>query len=291
MGIHKRAILEVLCLVSFVSSAMANGFPEISGWQAKGQAETFNTENIWKAIDGAAELYMAYGFMEMQVLHYTKEGVKISISVFNQSQALNSFGVFMREKNSKATKVSAGTWAVAWPPHQCLMIKDRYYVKIDAVKGKLSASDCLVLLTAMDGSLPGKTELPDVLGLLPTKNRVDNTLGYTKKSFLGLSNLKNCLHALYSRADGEEYLVFTFVASKGQSNEAIFAELSESWDKKDKAAQPTLTKEIPYRGLVAVTLTPKGVFGVADAGENSTTLSVLKTLLKEKKEEKKGQAL
>ncbi len=275
-----RAVIP-FALSPILSAALADAadFPNIPGWEAKGEAESFHVDSIWKAINGAAELYLTYGFLELRVRDYEKKGVEVSIRVFNQGEPLNAFGIFAREKNPQATPIEAGTKALAWPPHQCLMIKDRFYVKADAVKGKLQPADCRSLLVAMERSLPGEAELPTSVTLLPKTDQVAGTLGYTKGSYLGLGSLKNCLHALYTTADNEQYIAFTIVADEGESNRKTFDELSNVWEKLEQTNQPTLTREIPYRGLVAVTLTPKGIFGVADAGALDATLAALAALV------------
>jgi hypothetical protein len=169
-----------------------------------------------------------------------------------------------------------GAASLAAPPWQCLLLKGRFYVKVGALKGKLDVPTCKSLLQALAAALPGSKEQPAALSRLPKDNRIDSTIGYTREGYLGLSDLKDCVHAEYSTKTGEKYQAFVLLA-EGKSAEETWKALGPKW--KPLPSEPSAkAREIPYRGLAVLMRTEKGIVGVVEAGDEKTSIARLKAL-------------
>ena len=283
MRIHP---LVVVCLWLLLLSppGRAADFPEIPGWKASGPILTFNAQSIWQAIDGAAETYLAYGFRELRVGDVEKGEWKAAINLYDQGSPLNAFGVYHRERGKDARVIPAGAEGAFVAPYQCVLWKQQHYVKVEMSRGKLTQEVCLELLTALSGGLPGTGDPPTELTRLPAKNRIDGSIGYTRKSYLGLSELEGCLHADYQAGkEGKRYQLFTFLTSStnpanglsARNSEDLWKTLAAKWKPAKHEKLSALIRDIPYRGPVAVALTPGGIYGVTDAGDPSATLATL----------------
>ncbi len=49
-------------------------FPPVDGLAIRGEAEVFDSDTLFEYINGAAESYLAYGFEELRVQSYDKDG-------------------------------------------------------------------------------------------------------------------------------------------------------------------------------------------------------------------------
>lgn len=268
--------MKTLLVITLLAGSAAVDFPKLTGWNASSRIENFRSEELFKAIDGAAETYLTYGFEVLQSRSFEQGELKIAVNLFDMGAPLNAFGIYRRERGSKANVIQAGVEAVAVPPYSCLLLKDRFYLKVEAQKGKLTDEICSNLIRILAKALPGDDTPPKELKRLPAQRQVQDSLSYTRKSYLGLSELENCLHAEYTTESGKKYQLFTIV----DQADRIWKELSGKWKSVEHQAGPVLTRSVPYRGLVAVVSTKKGIFGAVDLGDAKATLVVLESLAK-----------
>lgn len=248
-------------------------------WKQVGEESAYTPDNIWELIDGAAEIYVAYGFKGLVERRYELQGCVATVDIFDQGEPMNAFGVFSRESPPDAERISAGAMGAAVEPYQCMMIKGRYYVRAQAMQGDLNAPECRGLLVAAARDLPGGDDPPPELGSLPSRGRVAGSLGFSRKSYLGLADLSNCLFAKYRMGDGREFELFTILPRGEQTAEGVWRELGGKWQAAKVNDLPALHRDIPYRGKVAVVRTPERILGVVDAGDLDLTLETLREAL------------
>jgi hypothetical protein len=85
------------------------GNDDISGYQKKGSTALMTDEqSIFKAIDGAAEQYIRYGFIEGVEQMYSNSSADIDIRIFNQGTPANAKATFEQFKPSSGEVISAG---------------------------------------------------------------------------------------------------------------------------------------------------------------------------------------
>ena len=237
--------------------ALLADFPAVEGWKPAGEIMTFDKQGLFKAINGAAPLYFSYGFIELRVRDFTKGETRIAVNIYDMGTALGAYGIHQREHSSRL----------------CTLLKDRYYVKIEAMKGKLSVDSCRELKTGLSAGLPGGGGPPAELKLLPQKKRVAGSVKYTPEGYLGLSELKDCLHAEYVGAAGKKFQVFVI------TKQGAWDSLAKKWKATVRGEMKVLSREVPYRGLVAVVRVGSRVYGVVDAGDD--TLETLERVVGE----------
>jgi hypothetical protein len=254
--------------------------PKIPGWQGPTDVEQYTPETVWKAINGAADLYIAYGFRGLTLAEYEHKEVLFSVHIFEQATPLGAYGVFLKQWPSEGQSLSLGAAALAAPPYQCVLVKGPYYVKADATRGKATVEDCRQLLTTLTKAIPGGNQLPKEMTLLPKKDQIDRSLGYTKTSFLGLAELGNAVYANYPQKKTNPYQLFILLPDAGKPDP--FAALNAKWTPGSKGKFPWRSRKVPYQGDVVVASLPSGVFGVAGVSDIPTALEILASLLNEK---------
>jgi hypothetical protein len=258
-----------------------DAFPAIAGWVKHGKPQSYGKDTVWQAINGAAQLYISYGFVRLREQSY-RRGAKRSVTVqlYQQQSALGAYGVFARERPPGATELklpSAGA-AVSQGQAHCLAVKGRYYLKLVA-STKLAAKDCKALLGPLSAWLPGPTGLPAALKQLPAKGRVAGSLRYTQRSCLGTRRLRRCLHADYQLgATKKRYTLFVLLPKRGKGAATSWKRLSGHWTKKTVNGVAMLTTTIPYRGTAAVLRRGELLVGAAGVGDLAATAALLAKL-------------
>jgi hypothetical protein len=271
-------LLSAAVATSGPGASGASGFPAPAGWAPAGEVLTFGRGELWEYIDGAADAFLAYGFREVRVRDLSSGDITVSVAVYDMGTPLNAFGMYRSERPGGEPAVAAGAEATVLAPDQCLLLKDAYYVKVDVLDGRLSADAGESLVRAIAAALPGRDGLPASLAVLPAAGRVAGSEGYARESFLGLSDLKGCLHATYRDEGGAAYPAFFLVPGDGEALESIWARLAERWEPIEREGAPVLLRTIPYRGLAGVIRTERGILGAAGAPDRETLLARLERL-------------
>ncbi len=272
-------------VIVFVSSFCllgADGQDDLSGiyqktkdWKSEVAVEVFGPKTLWNAINGGAEVYLAYGFERLHMGELSQGDLRVSMNIFDMGAGLNAFGIYRKEKPRKGVTLAIGAQASSAPPFRCTFYKDRFYVKIGAMGGELSTEKCRELASATAALLPGDNQAPGVFALLPKKDRIAGSVGYTLESWLGLSELAHCLHAEYNLGQDQAVSVFVMLPASSRPVEKTWQKLASKWTpiKSDKGA--FLSRSVPYRGDVVLAKTKRGIFGVAGAGKIEQSMALL----------------
>ncbi len=269
-----RTATALLAVLTTAAAAAAFGFPQPPGWKPVGEAASFGPDNLWEQVDGAADLFLAYGFRQLQVQEMESGGVRVAVNVYELGSPLDAFGVLTVEGGSEPIlPVAAG--AVVSPPYQCLLAKDRFYVKVETTAGELSAGLGEALVAGLAAALSGHDGPPAELALLPAGRIVPGSVRYARQGFLGLSELSSCLHA---KLTGSEAQVFVVVPGDKLSVDGIWQALAAKWVAVEHPGRPILARKVPYHGLVGVIRSSSGILGVTDAASKEELATTLEGL-------------
>lgn len=257
----------LLLVVLMTTSAPAVDIPVIEGWTPAGDAITFGPSTLWEHINGAAETFLQYGFQGLATGELSNDGVAIAVGVYDMGSALNAYGIYRTEMPEAAATLAIGAQAVVSPPYQCLLVKDRFYVKVDVYDGEIDDKVGREVVTAIAAALPGKDGLPEEFSKLPSKGRIPGSEKFTREAFLGLRELTNCLSAEYSESNDTDYRVFVMLATEGGTTDEAWRSLTKKWNALPQGKAPMLVKEVPYTGLVGVVRSKAGIVGVVGGTE------------------------
>ncbi len=83
---------------------------EVAGWKWDGKGKSFNTKTVFEYIDGAAELYLAYGFLGLKVWRFEKAGAPpINLEIYEQASSEDAYGVFSFEQQDEPAGIGQGS--------------------------------------------------------------------------------------------------------------------------------------------------------------------------------------
>jgi hypothetical protein len=276
----RRFFVLVALAVALSCGGAPQEFLAIDGWTPQGEPATYDAAGLWELINGAADTFLSYGFEEVTVQNYGTGDVIASISVYDMGRPLNAFGIYRTEAPASEAALPIGTEAVVSPPYQCLLLKDRYYVKVEAYEGEIDEVTGESLVTAIADALPGEKGLPPEFAALPTTGMVPGSSQYTREALFGLAELNQCVHAAYTDDAGNEYQAFVVLETAEVTAEDYWMKLASLWQETELEGDPVLWREVPYSGFVGVIRSNGGIIGVADAVDEAQLLARLETLAK-----------
>jgi len=271
-----RRVFQVAVLAVLLSCQVApQAFLTIAGWSPEGEPSTYDATGLWKLINGAADVFLSYGFETVTVQKFSAGDVTASIAVYDMGRPLNAFGIYRTEAPADETALPVGTEAVVSPPYQCLLLKDRYYVKVEAYEGDIDQATGEALVAAIADALPGDAGLPPEFTALPTHHMVAGSAQYTREALYGLAELNETVHGAYVDDAGSEYQGFVLLQTDEVTANDVWQKLASRWQEIDLYGEPVLFREVPYSGLVGVIHSNGGIIGVADAADEEQLLDRL----------------
>lgn len=259
------AVLALSATLS-CSGGSDTGFPDLDGWTQVSEVRTYNADNLWEYINGAAELYVSYDVQTSRTADLRSGDLEVTLDLYDMGEPLNAFGVFSRERTGQRAAVPGATEAAVAPPYLALLVKGSMYAKINVLDGELTEQTGQALLEALAARLPGDATQPEELDRLPQEGRVANTEGFQREGYLGLTELTDCVYAEYAE-DDESWAGFVVLSG--------WDGLAERWDRVEHGGEEILYAEIPYRGFVGVKQTAAGILGVAELADRQSLLERL----------------
>ncbi|MEI8225527.1 MAG: DUF6599 family protein [Bacteroidota bacterium] len=195
----RNKILIGFFLILLSGSAFAQEFalPELAGYKKTTKYPVFVPENLWDFINGAADTYLAYGFVDLHVAEYKKGKNVIKLELYRHSDNTMAFGIYSTERSPSFRFMNLGAQGYI-ADGAINFFKGNYYVKIRTYSKSektLQSAESLALRVA--NMLEGGSEMPAVLSKFPEIGRKMNEETYINESVLGHKFLNKAYKAIY----------------------------------------------------------------------------------------------
>jgi hypothetical protein len=83
---------------------------ETAGWRWDNQEERHDSRTLFGYMDGAAELYLSYGFQDLTVRRYVKPGLPpITVELYKMASSADAYGVFTFERQDDPAGIGQGS--------------------------------------------------------------------------------------------------------------------------------------------------------------------------------------
>ncbi len=193
----KFLLLLTIALLSLTSYSQDVIVPDLSGYKKITNYPVYVPENLWDFINGAADNYLAYGFVDLHVAEYKKGKNVIKLEIYRHRDNIQSFGIYSSERSPSFRFINMG--AQGYDVGGAInFFKGNYYVKIRTYSKKtktLQAAETLAGKVA--GLLEGSTEMPAILSKLPSEGKKLNEEIFINESVLGHNFLNKAVKANY----------------------------------------------------------------------------------------------
>ena len=215
--------------------------PKISGLTCTPDEKIYNADTLFEIIDGAAEVFLQYGFVRMDMARYAgPAGVEVRLELYEHNSVANAFGMYSQESDPAQHFLKLGTEGYQGEGY-LNFFTGRYYVKVMTDQSGPAAATALERLArAAHAKLAQKDEWPAELKLLPTEGRQPHTEQFIARSFLGRAFFNSAWVAKYT-AGKDTAQVFVLEAKDA-------ADVSRVLDEYRKAAPGGTVRGIPSTG-------------------------------------------
>jgi hypothetical protein len=192
----------------------------VPGWKSEGEVYVFNPSNLYTYINGAADFFIAYGFVELAGANYTpidsgKDA--ITVDIYDMGNPLNAFGVFQSRRDDALPSLNIGTASLGADGY-LVFYKDRYYVEIQALITEKETAVIQTTAQSVAEHIPGDNAIPMELSFFPEKNKIAGSERYIRGGILGHAFLDRGIVCGYRM--GTER-ASTFIAFVPSSKDAI----------------------------------------------------------------------
>ncbi len=195
----------------------------VPGWAQSREARSFDPDSLFELINGAAESYFVYGFMEAVAAEYAnpQQPSPMVLELYRMKDARNAFGIYRSELNPDADFLQVG--AEGYLAETALNFwAGPYYAKIvvyeDDAALRREMTQFALRLAEQIGE-PGS--LPPEVALLPAENQVPYSARYLPMDVLGQTYLSDAFEAKYRSGESESRLVLLSLGDRAAAGEAL----------------------------------------------------------------------
>ncbi len=145
-------------------------------WKWDGKEMKYNSKTLFGYMDGAAELYLAYGFEDLTVRRFERSGQPpIVVELYEMASSEDAYGVFSFEHQDEDAGIGQGS---EFGGGLLRFWKGKHFASVYAEgEGTGVESGILEMGKAVANSIPSTGPEPKLVGLIPGKN-----LGLADKS-------------------------------------------------------------------------------------------------------------
>jgi hypothetical protein len=206
----KKNILIILILV-FTGSLFAQELtlPELNGYKKVTSYPVFTPDNLWDFINGAADNYLAYGFVDLHVAEYKKGKNVIKLEVYHHKDNTMAFGIYSSERSPSFRFINLGSQGYS-ADGSINFFKGSYYVKIKTYsKSEKTLQAAESLANQVSNMLVGENKMPVAINQFPDAGKKKNEETYINESVLGHKFLSNAFRANYE-AGNSAFSIYLF---------------------------------------------------------------------------------
>jgi hypothetical protein len=158
---------------------------EAGGWKWDGKEMKYDSRTVFKYMDGAAELYLAYGFQNLTVRRFEKSNQPpLIVELYEMASSEDAYGVFSFEHQDEPVEIGQGS---EFGGGLLRFWKGEYFASIYAEgEGTEVESGILKVGRSMAHSIRATGLEPKLVGFIPGKDfgLVDKSVRYLKSHVL-----------------------------------------------------------------------------------------------------------
>lgn len=238
-------------------------FPDIEGWKLSPPPgdSVYTPENLWDIIDGAAEVFLANGFVELRIGEYTDgRGIDVRVELYRHNSRANAFGIYSQERNPAYHFIEVGTQGY---------IEDKvlnflcgiYYAKLSSHSSGAQGQEAMMMVArALETHLDQGSEWPAACALFPPDGKRQNTDTYVAENFLGYS----ALHSAYVAQYDGGYRLFAIECDRPENVHSMAEAYAKATGNQTGHVEEGATVEVrdPHNGSVFLRLLNRHLLGI-----------------------------
>lgn len=161
---------------------------QIEGWKVDGHTDMFEGDDLFFLINGGADVYLEYGFKQVISRNYTSEsGNSLKVELYEMLDEDAAFGIFSLFKIDEGTTQFAQVGRMS---DNHIRFRTNKYFGIIMLQSSdpPSLKSMIGFARFLVNTLPGGTEKPELVSLLPDEGFISSDVKYFRGN-IGLSNI------------------------------------------------------------------------------------------------------
>ena len=177
-------------MTSEIDITESDFFPQsIDGWQRKGKPVVYaGKDKLFEYINGGAETYLSYSFIQVSTSTYIRKdtGDSIKVDVWEFANSDDAYGVYTKDKAGKDIRIGN---EAALHENYLWIWKGKYFISVEPYKGDASPDDAIILATSITNNITtGKIYEPVILRYFPEEGYIQGSSKYFHKK-INLDNI------------------------------------------------------------------------------------------------------
>jgi hypothetical protein len=247
----KYKFLIALILIGFSGSALSQEIkmPELKGFKKTNSYPVYLPENLWDFNDGAADTYLAYGFINLHVAEYKKGKNVIKLEIYRHTDNIMAFGIYSTERSPTFHYMNLGSQGYI-ADGAINFFKGSFYVKIRTYsKNESTLKSAELLAHEVNDLIKSGKEMPSALSLFPATGKKVNEETYINESVLGHKFLNKAYKANYE-SENDTFSIFIMESTPKKTQKTVDAYLAATGTEATEAEIGKYMLKDGYNGTI-----------------------------------------
>jgi hypothetical protein len=261
--------------ILFVSMSLSYGqkslFPQIPDWKITQDDPVYNANNLWDIIDGAADLYLEYAFVDLHIARYINtDSIEVKAELYRHATEVDAFGIYSQERDTGYNFIQLGVQGYL---QQGVLnfLTGSYYIKLSTFqKGSKAQEAMLTISKTLTAYLKQNNTLPKLFHVFPEERKLSNTEQYVARNFLGYSFLNSAYTVLYK--DSAAFKVFVIESATPEKANAMIEKYLHAVPKETVMKLDSGTYQIrdPHNGAIGLQIFNQYICGIINCANSKT---------------------
>ncbi|MDR1516601.1 MAG: hypothetical protein LBS52_00625 [Dysgonamonadaceae bacterium] len=261
------AILLCIAGQSFAQTSQeVKGYlPQVEAWTIDSEIGTFNRDNLYERINGAAPLFLENNFQEMTSMVYNRgEGEYITIQAYRHATPEDAFGMYASERSTDMEYLAIGGEAQGHESGLYFFAGCFYVQMSSSGKGEAFTSAMQSIGKGLAEKLDPASSYPAIFAKFPKDNEIPYSKAYITQNYIGHEFLKPAYTADYE-IKGRKFQVFLIDGKTEKGTKKILGDYFAFTKQSGAVSEGKLLIKDKYNGNIPVILKGQYIIGAFDS--------------------------
>ncbi len=261
--------LFILVLSLSLSYGQESLFPQIPGWKITQDDPVYTANNLWDIIDGAADLYLEYAFVDLHIARYfSTDSIEVKTELYRHASDVDAFGMYSQERDTGYNFIHLGVQGYL-QQDVLNFLTGSSYIKLSTYQTGSKAQEAMLTIgRRLAEHLKQNNAMPKLFQVFPAEGKLHNTEQYVAHNFLGYSFLNSAYAALYK--DSSTFKIFVIESAAPEKANAMIVEFLNAVPKETVAKRASDKYQIrdPHNGMIELQVFDRYICGIINCPDS-----------------------
>ena len=263
-------------IVSLLFSVASNGqtidFPVLKGYRTVSDYPVYTPDDLWDYINGAADAYLALGFIDLHINEFVKGKNNIKAEAYRFSTDAEAFGIYSLERSPGYDFITTGVQGYM-EEGVLNFYKGVYYIKLMTHSKSRKVNDSMKLLAdRISDIVPGTNEFPALLRAFPAEGLLKNQETYLLDGVLGHDYLRGAFRASYE-VEGDRFDIYIFNCRSADEAATMAGKLIDTPLSANSDETEKYVTEDGFNGILYIALKENRLIIISGLESDNTVLA------------------